>query len=1127
MYGSFNGAQALREIINRYVWKNWEELKFFLPGENRQNYCKSHGASGTFATALQVQAAASLLNLEIFVKIQGKFQSFGKSSSRRKIFLDFTGDLESGHFEPLFSRAPVEIRARKAPVKIGGTEKQPSADAPGTTWFTVGPRGRLRRAAPGTGEARPEGMREVSSPQETAAGGPSRRQGPSENEEPDEIEVVTFANTEEVIELNLEALDEDGGRLFMVEGRLDGLRLEMGLDSCSTRCLVDEKFCTDRASIKPCAVRIKGANSLNLQVVGSYRAEISFSKKVKISNRVIVVKNLPVPMLVGDDGLRKLHAQLNYDLGAAVFKMNEETIQVKRLNEVSKSERKNESQSSVLFEKEARRLGLATAEAVQYGPVVLYTAEAVSLNPSGFTMVPIKEEGVLEILPAIVSPKRVLGLDSVYSVECLLQLVPKLVIPVFNADGERRTLPKNTPVAKIHVEDQSLSPQDVVYMTLDEIREGMVSGHLEIDVVSDSGTSSEISCAAAAVKDCPLPPLPSLENSDISAEEKIKAQELLEKFQDVFGYKLEPGTFIPNVFAHLERKDNRTFFKRNFPWNFQQAQLAKGEIDSLLRSEVIEEKPAKCINPVFCILKRESTPENVRGRFLLDARTLNKSLVDQSYSSTTIDEALKYCADKKLAFILDIVSYFHTIRLTDESKDYVGFTAFGKTFRFARLPFGVKTAPAIAQATMNQILRDCNTINYMDDIAGAGSSFDEVLQLLEKVLLCFRKNRLLVRPDKTQLFRKEVKLLGLVVKLGDSASPDPERFKPLKSLENPRTPKQLKSVICTLSYHRRFIRDFAIKTKHLNDMACEKIPFDFKETDRNLIKSMYTHLLETATLALFREDRKTKVHVDAAKTGGIAGFLAQKSGKDYLIVGYFSQPLKPTEKRWSAYHLECLAFYSCVKYFRKELMLLEKFIVVTDAAALKYLMKMEGPKPPFDRFISFLSQFQFEFEFVRSEQNKIPDGFSRLPQPEDQSAVKLPDSLRINLNELETTNVVEKEKALQSTETISSFKGDYGFLSNFYEITIFLEGERYKSLEHAYQAAKTLDRKERLWVSKAKTAAEAKARGRQVTLRKNWDKLKIQIMQKLIEQKFLTGTIEAEKLLATGNAHLIEGKHVA
>ena len=104
---------------------------------------------------------------------------------------------------------------------------------------------------------------------------------------------------------------------------------------------------------------------------------------------------------------------------------------------------------------------------------------------------------------------------------------------------------------------------------------------------------------------------------------------------------------------------------------------------------------------------------------------------------------------------------------------------------------------------------------------------------------------------------------------------------------------------------------------------------------------------------------------------------------------------------------------------------------------------------------------------------------------------------------------------------ISNFRGPFSFLSNFYEAIIYVDGNRYKSVEHAYQAHKTLDPWSRRLVREAKTPGEAKKLGKSVTIRGDWDEVKIDLMRTFVRKKFENPFLRPV-LLATGNAQLIE-----
>jgi len=112
------------------------------------------------------------------------------------------------------------------------------------------------------------------------------------------------------------------------------------------------------------------------------------------------------------------------------------------------------------------------------------------------------------------------------------------------------------------------------------------------------------------------------------------------------------------------------------------------------------------------------------------------------------------------------------------------------------------------------------------------------------------------------------------------------------------------------------------------------------------------------------------------------------------------------------------------------------------------------------------------------------------------------------------------------TNIIDSFTGDYKFLSNFYPCKVKLDDVEYPSVEHAYQAAKTLDLDERKPFHKRPllTAGESKKMGRKLKIRPDWESVKLKVMEDLLAQKFADPVLK-KQLQETGDAKLIEGNY--
>ena len=106
---------------------------------------------------------------------------------------------------------------------------------------------------------------------------------------------------------------------------------------------------------------------------------------------------------------------------------------------------------------------------------------------------------------------------------------------------------------------------------------------------------------------------------------------------------------------------------------------------------------------------------------------------------------------------------------------------------------------------------------------------------------------------------------------------------------------------------------------------------------------------------------------------------------------------------------------------------------------------------------------------------------------------------------------------------ISEFRGPYFFLSNFYETPVKYDSLTYPSSETAFQAAKCLDPKARK-IFQTMTPKQAKQFGRHVSLRPDWEEVKLQVMADILKNKFENKELRA-KLLATESANLVEGNY--
>ena len=121
-------------------------------------------------------------------------------------------------------------------------------------------------------------------------------------------------------------------------------------------------------------------------------------------------------------------------------------------------------------------------------------------------------------------------------------------------------------------------------------------------------------------------------------------------------------------------------------------------------------------------------------------------------------------------------------------------------------------------------------------------------------------------------------------------------------------------------------------------------------------------------------------------------------------------------------------------------------------------------------------------------------------------------------NNNERTVLFEKENE------ILGFFGPYRFLSNFHQCPVYFEGVLYPSTENAFMAAKTLNLEERKQFEDIEPK-EAKAIGRKIQLRSDWEEVKFDVMLAVCFDKFYRNKSIRQKLLDTGDAYLEETNH--
>lgn len=140
---------------------------------------------------------------------------------------------------------------------------------------------------------------------------------------------------------------------------------------------------------------------------------------------------------------------------------------------------------------------------------------------------------------------------------------------------------------------------------------------------------------------------------------------------------------------------------------------------------------------------------------------------------------------------LDLSQAYNDIVLDTDSRKYVTINTHQGLYRYTRLPFGIASAPAIFQQTMDAILQGLNKVGYiLDDILVTGANDSEHKQILEAALQRLDDYGVKLQKSKCQFMQGQVEYFAFIVSK-EETKPSPKKLAAINSLEDPQSHKEL------------------------------------------------------------------------------------------------------------------------------------------------------------------------------------------------------------------------------------------------------------------------------------------------------------------------------------------------
>ncbi|KAG1168581.1 hypothetical protein G6F71_009002 [Rhizopus microsporus] len=414
-----------------------------------------------------------------------------------------------------------------------------------------------------------------------------------------------------------------------------------------------------------------------------------------------------------------------------------------------------------------------------------------------------------------------------------------------------------------------------------------------------------------------------------------------------------------------------------FRLTWEEEKHLKKELQEMLDLGLIRPSNGTWTSPVFFVKKKDGSL-----RLVIDYRKLNKMTIKDAFPLPLIDELLDALGGATIFSTLDAASGYWQVPMAQNSISKTGFVTKHGTFEFNVMPFGLTSAPATYQRMMTSLLQEYIgkfVMVFIDDIIIYSRNLKEHVDHLQLVFNKCAQANLRLKKKKCHFARSQVEYLGHVV-TARGLLPARNNVRKVLEFRVPQDGDEVRSFLGTSGYYRRFIQDYATMAEPLTKLLKKSEPFVWNDEQQIAFEYLKWSLSAPRVLA-YPDREKIQILTTDASTRGIGAILSQSrdgSSNEERVIAYASRTLRNGEKNYSVTHLEALALFWGVNYFRHYL-LGRRFILRTDHSALTYIIKPVKQTAKLTRWASSLMEYDFELQYIKGADNPA-DALSRLLQ---------------------------------------------------------------------------------------------------------------------------------------------------
>lgn len=459
------------------------------------------------------------------------------------------------------------------------------------------------------------------------------------------------------------------------------------------------------------------------------------------------------------------------------------------------------------------------------------------------------------------------------------------------------------------------------------------------------------------------------EGLTLQPEERSALNQVLSEHSEVFNASGPPTPYAEH---RINTGSHAPISQPPYRMTPSRAKTLGNEIQALLNQGIIEECESAWSAPVVMVPKKDGGV-----RLCIDYRRLNEVTIPDSYPMPRIDDLLQATGGTAYMSTMDLRAGYHQIQVHPDDRDKTCFVTPQGAYRFNRLPFGLRNAPATFQRLIDQVRRGLGQVEllaYLDDLILLSKDFQSHIEHLRLVFQRLREFQLRINREKCHFGCTQVRYLGhLITPQGIEA--DPGKIQAILDIPSPRNVKHLISFLQTCSWYRKFIPNFARTSQPLTNLTRKNTAWKWGPPQQDAFQRLRQALTATPVLRQADHSQPFTLRTDASAYA-LGAALLQGEGTDERPIEYASRLLSPAEQNYSTTEREALAVVWAVRKFQGYIEE-TSVVVLTDHQPLKWLMSLKTPSGRLARWALQLQPFNLSIGYVPGKANVVADMLSR------------------------------------------------------------------------------------------------------------------------------------------------------